>query len=116
MVSRIAFVVSSTVFFLFVIQMGGAIGQDMIGQLEHPEDFNIITGLDVDGFRPGETFNNTATTDPLFITGLTGFFKNIGTFLKLMSIDSGYFILGSVIILAYILGLVVVGLEFIRGN
>lgn len=93
-ISRIGFIVASTIFFLFVIQIGGAIGEP------------IITGFD-----PATTFNQSIQTDPV-----KGFFNNIGYFQQLMAIDSSVFLFGTVLITAYILGMVIVVLEMIRGN
>lgn len=95
MVTKLGFIFASTLFFLFVVQVGGMIGQ------------NVLTGFDTDF---------TAPSAPTGIdTVLFGFISNFGVFISLMSVSSEFFLFGSVVIGAYVIAMLYIAIEVIRG-
>ncbi len=81
---------------LFIVETSALIGPDLI------QDFNPAFALNTTGFGPLDFL--------IFVV------NNIGVFFGLMSVSSGFFMLGTVLIPAFILGLLYVLIEVFRGN
>lgn len=94
--SKVWFILASTIFVLFLIQVGAMIGA------------SIVTG--------GGTSITTPTApsaDP--ISNAIWVVQNIGFFFTLMTVDSSFLIFGSVIILGYVISMIWAVIEVIRG-
>ena len=93
--SKSKFIFGTTLFFLFIVQIGGLIGTDIINNFD-------------------ASFEVTYTGNPWLDT-FTFAFNNFGVFFTLMTVSSEFFLFGTVIIGAYIVTLLYIAIELGRG-
>jgi len=96
MVSKLQFIFTTTVFFLFIIQMSAILGVDIISS-------QIPSSI-------------TPPSAPNSIIDIFGYIvSNFGIFFQLMTVSSTFLIFGSVILTAYVISMIWVILELVRG-
>lgn len=94
--SKALFIFSTTVFFLFIIQVSGMAGQSII-----------------EGFDASVTVQSSGN---FIIDFIANFLNNIGVFLGLMSVNSSFGLFGTVIISAYIVTLLYILIATYKGS
>lgn len=93
--SKVFFIISITMFFFFIVQITGLWGASFLSN----SDIN---------FTPPPA--PTSILDALsFVVG------NFGVFFAIMTVSSGFLVFGTVIVLAYSVGMLWAILELIRG-
>jgi hypothetical protein len=95
MVSKIQFIFATTIFFLFVVNVSGLIGETF-----------------VEGFDASFTLNSTGNW---VVDSFLFVFNNIATFFTLMGTSSEFFLFGAVVVGAYTLSMFYLVIEVIRG-
>lgn len=81
---------------LFIVEVSAIVGPDLI------QEFNPAFTLSLTGIGPLDFL--------IFVI------NNVGVFFGLMSVSSGFFFLGTILIPAFVLGLLFVLIEIFRGT
>lgn len=97
--TKVFFILASTIFFLFVVNVAGNMGQ------------TVISGFTPSALTPSNT--TVAGVDPL--SSLFYVTQNLAVFFQLMFISSEWFLFGSIIIGGYVIAMLWAILEIIRG-
>ena len=94
--TKVFFIIGITMFFLFIVQISAMWGTTILNNTNN--------------------LSFTAPAPPSNILDALGYIvANFGIFFTIMSVSSGFLIFGSVIVIAYVIGMFWAVLELIRG-
>lgn len=95
MVSKLGFIIGSTIFFLFIVQVSAYVGTELVS-----------------GFEPSTTTNFTGISVLDLIIGVV---NNVGIFIALIGVSSEFSLFNGTILLAYATGMIWAIVELLRG-
>jgi hypothetical protein len=106
MVTRLEFILTYSIFLFFLMQISGMLGQSIISGVDPPSVPSAPVAPEKTGFWG-------------FWDGITGIFgylfTNIAYFFKMMGASSGFALFGAVILAPFLIGLIWIIIEMIRG-